>query len=251
MVGVDSGTDDASFVAQVSSIDSVARSAGDVGSVVVGTGVIPFNACCTRTVCAGLMVSLLPWACGSGEALPPPSGPQMTRRIGKSFAQLLTSSAVLIALGLAGDGGGRGSTVWTGPFVVRRSGFGGGGGEMWFCDVPDCWWFSPFVDGEGTRLALGFKSLLDAFGEGLDGVAGSLGSGKHGETGVVGFDGGDADTPWALEARLDAKRRTVRWCASVATAFRLRKKRYCTMIGARVTGDAVRDWDFSMRAQVK
>lgn len=44
----------------------------------------------------------------------PPSGtslslePQITRRIGKSLAQLLTKRAVLIALGLAGDGGGSG-----------------------------------------------------------------------------------------------------------------------------------------------
>lgn len=39
---------------------------------------------------------------------PVASGPQITRRIGKSFVQLLTRRAVLIELGLAGAGGGIG-----------------------------------------------------------------------------------------------------------------------------------------------
>jgi hypothetical protein len=34
---------------------------------------------------------------------------QMTSKMGKSFAQLLTKRAVLMAFGLAGEGGGRGS----------------------------------------------------------------------------------------------------------------------------------------------
>ena len=38
----------------------------------------------------------------------PSAPPQITRRIGKSFAQLLTSRAVLMAVGLAAVGGGRG-----------------------------------------------------------------------------------------------------------------------------------------------
>lgn len=57
-----------------------------------------------RSVAAALLVSSLPVSGTSAE----PSGPQITNKIGNSFAQLLTSSAVLIALGLAGDGGGRG-----------------------------------------------------------------------------------------------------------------------------------------------
>lgn len=57
-----------------------------------------------RSVAAALLVSSLP---ASGTSVEP-SGPQITSRIGNNFAQLLTSSAVLIALGLAGDGGGRG-----------------------------------------------------------------------------------------------------------------------------------------------
>lgn len=64
--------------------------------------------------------------------LPPlPSGPQMTRRMGKSFAQLLTSSAVLMAVGLAGAGGGRGWTFVIGAVDARLKGgaTGGGGGR--------------------------------------------------------------------------------------------------------------------------
>lgn len=52
--------------------------------------------------------------------LPLPSGPQITRRIGNSFAQLLTSNAVLIAVGLAGNGGGSGWTDWPGAAEGRR-----------------------------------------------------------------------------------------------------------------------------------
>lgn len=75
---------------------------------------------CRNIAAAGLLVSLLPV---SGTSLLP-SGPQMTSRIGNSFGQLLTSSAVLIALGLAGDGGGRGWIVCEGVVDTRRSGAG-------------------------------------------------------------------------------------------------------------------------------
>lgn len=56
------------------------------------------------------LVPVAPPACVplSGTLLPLPSAPQITSRIGKSFAQLLTSRAVLIAVGLAAVGGGRG-----------------------------------------------------------------------------------------------------------------------------------------------
>jgi hypothetical protein len=246
-VGVDSGTDDASFVAQVCTTDSDARAAGDVGCAVVATGVIPFSACWIRRVCAGLMVSLLPGACGSVGALPLPSGPQMTRRMGKSFAQLLTSSAVLTAVGLAGEGGGRGWTVWTGPVGVRRSGGGGGdeggGGGAWVCDVAEWWLFSAFMGGGGPPLALGLESLLYGCGESRDGLVGLLDCGKDGKTGDVGSDGAVvvARAPRGFGARTEAESRTVRWWASVARAFRLRKKKYWMMMGARASGDAVTD----------
>lgn len=56
----------------------------------------------------------------------------MTRRMGKSFAQLLTSRAVLMAVGLAGAGGGRGWTFVIGAMDARLKGGaaeGGGGGR--------------------------------------------------------------------------------------------------------------------------
>jgi len=56
-----------------------------------------------RLVAAGLPVTGLP---PSGASLS--LEPQITRRMGKSFGQLLTKRAVLIALGLAGFGGGGG-----------------------------------------------------------------------------------------------------------------------------------------------
>lgn len=49
----------------------------------------------------------------------------MTSRIGKSFVQLLTRSAVLMALGLAGEGGDDGCAC-TGVVEERRGGNGGG-----------------------------------------------------------------------------------------------------------------------------
>lgn len=47
--------------------------------------------------------------------------PQITKRIGNNFGQLLTTKAVLMALGLGGDGGGSG---WIKPGAVytRRKG---------------------------------------------------------------------------------------------------------------------------------
>lgn len=51
----------------------------------------------------------------------------MTRRIGKSFVQLLTRRAVLIALGLGGEGGEDGcACACTGVVEERRGGKGGG-----------------------------------------------------------------------------------------------------------------------------
>lgn len=69
--------------------------------------------------------------------LPLPSAPQITRRMGKSFAQLLTSSAVLIAVGLAAVGGGRGWMFWIGAVDVRRSGGGGRCGIVGCCAVDE------------------------------------------------------------------------------------------------------------------
>lgn len=51
-----------------------------------------------------------------------PSGPQMTRRIGNSLGKLLTRSAVETAVGLAGDGGGRGWMVCTDAGVKELRG---------------------------------------------------------------------------------------------------------------------------------
>lgn len=51
--------------------------------------------------------------------------------------------------------------------------------------------------------------------------------------------------------RIETRRRTVRWCARVAAAFKLRKKRYWTMIGARDKKVVARDGSFSMLAQVR
>lgn len=65
---------------------------------------------------------------------PLPSAPQITRRMGKSFAQLLTSRAVLIAVGLAAVGGGRGWMFCGGAIDVRRGGTGCccvAGGAVW------------------------------------------------------------------------------------------------------------------------
>ena len=42
---------------------------------------------------------------------------------------------MLIAVGLAGAGGGRGRIVWTGAVEVRRRG-GGRGIDGWICGVP-------------------------------------------------------------------------------------------------------------------
>jgi hypothetical protein len=55
----------------------------------------------------------------------PLSDPHMTRRIGKSLVQLLTKSAVLIALELGGEGGEDGCAC-TGVVEERRGGKGGG-----------------------------------------------------------------------------------------------------------------------------
>lgn len=63
---------------------------------------------------------------GESERLPLPSAPQITRRMGKSLAQLLTRRAVLIAAGLAVVGGGR-DWMFRGAVDVRRSGVGRGG----------------------------------------------------------------------------------------------------------------------------
>lgn len=76
-------------------------------AVVVAAGVIQFNVCCERLAGVTRLIPALLLA-GVSDTPPLPSGPQMTRSIGKSLAQLLTRRAVLMAVGLAGDGGGRG-----------------------------------------------------------------------------------------------------------------------------------------------
>ena len=56
---------------------------------------------------------------------------------------------------------------------------------------------------------------------------------------------------WDFGTRIEARRRTVRWWASVASAFKVRKKRYCTIIGVREMNVVARDGSFSRRAQVR
>jgi hypothetical protein len=80
-------------------------------------------------VCAGDRICADVWLCaGMSDRLPLPSAPQITSRMGKSFAQLLTSRAVLIAAGLAAVGGGRGWIFCIGAVDVRRNGGAGRGG---------------------------------------------------------------------------------------------------------------------------
>jgi hypothetical protein len=92
--------------------------------------------------------------------LPLPSAPQITRRMGKSFAQLLTSRAVLIAVGLAAVGGGRGWMFWIGAVDVRRRGGGGpcGGSACWDCVV---------IEGSGGEVvSLGKRGFGVSFAAG-------------------------------------------------------------------------------------
>lgn len=213
------------------------------------------------------------WLCaGISERLPLPSAPQITSRMGKSFAQLLTSRAVLIAAGLAAVGGGRGWIFCSGAVDVRRRGGAGrGGGPI---DVP-CDSGDRSV-GEVTSLyELGFGVGLSRLAGGLAGfwVGGFIDT-PHGEgciAGVGGEEGKGVASPVDFVlglvlallllsgplyrrdfgTRIEAKRRTVRWCARVAAAFKLRKKRYWTMIGARDRKVVARDGSFSMRAQVR
>lgn len=196
-----------------------------------------------------------------------PSEPQITSRIGKSLAQLLTSRAVLIAAGLAAVGGGRGWMFCSGAVDVRRRGGAGRGGGP--------------IDGPcsgGDRSVGGVASLwvgLKRVAGGLAGfwACGIVGTpdGEECNVGVGGPEGKGVASPvdfvlgLALAllplsgplyrrdfgTRIETRRRTVRWCARVAAAFKLRKKRYWTMIGARDRKVVARDGSFSMRAQVR
>lgn len=88
-----------------------------------------------------------------------PSAPQITRRMGKSFAQLLTRSAVLIAVGLAAVGGGSGWMFWIGAVDVRRRGGGG------CCEIVD--WDCAVVEGSGGEVvSLGKTGLGVSFAAG-------------------------------------------------------------------------------------
>jgi hypothetical protein len=112
------------------------------------------NIRCVRVEC--VIPPALVLSCSTGvDELPLPSGPQMTRRIGKSFAQLLTSRAVLMAVGLAGDGGGKGRMLCTGAVDARRRG-GGKGSDPCGVDAGLWWcWSVPrlMVDAEVPRAA--------------------------------------------------------------------------------------------------
>lgn len=90
----------------------------------IAAGCVEARICAAEGLCAGM-----------SERLPLPSAPQITSRMGKSFAQLLTSRAVLIAAGLAAVGGGRGWMFCSGAVDARRRGGAGRGGGP-IDDVP-------------------------------------------------------------------------------------------------------------------
>lgn len=177
--------------------------------------------------------------------LPLPSWPQMTRRIGKSFAQLLTNSAVLIAVGLAGVGGGRGWMFREGAVETRRNGGGCRRGEegAWFPAV---------------LLVVAVDVPAGRHGDEADTNGGSCCDSLDG---LVNVDIVCSVTlPLFLPAPRAGTQRgtsmytndlTVRWCASVARAFSVRKNKYWTIIGARERKLDVAVADFSIRAQVK
>ena len=195
----------------------------------------------------------------------------MTRRMGKSFAQLLTSSAVLIAVGLAAVGGGSGLMRWRGAVDVRRGGGGrcktgaalpgaieGSGGVVispegaglgatfvWETAGFGCWFvwvFTGCAEGEGRMPGVG--------GPGTVGVVSPVLPAMGWRVAVSLLE---SCAPYRRDfgTRIKASRRTVRWWASVAAAFRVRKKRYWTMMGARAMKVVARDGSFSRRAQVR
>lgn len=207
-----------------------------------------------------------------GVLLPRPSAPQITSRIGKTFAQLLTSNAVLIAVGLAAVGGGRGWIIWSGAVEVRRR---GGGRCCWIVwakgdgSVGEVRSVEVGLDGIFAEIfVVGLSSWVDSTGIGCDDGEGRM-------VGVGGPDGKGVVSPvfvpdvgavmvvvalllasgppyrWDFGTRIEASRRTVRWCARVAAALRVRKKRYCTTMGARDMKVVAREGSFSRRAQVR
>ena len=100
---------------------------------------------------------------GLSERLPLPSAPHITRRIGNSLAQLLTSKAVLIAAGLAAVGGGSDWIFCSGAVDVRRRGGAGRGGAIAVaCGVGD---------GSGTDATSGYGTGVEF---GLSGLVGGL-----------------------------------------------------------------------------
>lgn len=192
-----------------------------------------------------------------------PSEPHITSKMGKSLAQLLTSRAVLIAAGLAAVGGGRGWMFCSGAVDVRRRGGAGrGGGPI---DRP-CGGGEMSVGGV-TSLCVGLKRVAGFW------ACENVGTpdGEECIVGVGGPEGKGVASPVDFVlilvlallpvsgplyrrdfgTRIETRRRTVRWCARVAAAFKLRKKRYWTMIGARDKKVVARDGSFSMRAQVR
>lgn len=111
--------------------------------VAVGARPLPSNVCCMTVVWLPALSKVL-LEPETLDAFPLPSGPHMTRRMGKSFAQLLTSKAVLIAVGLAGEGGGRGLMLCAGAVEARRRGGGrvvkdpcGVVGGRWWMSLPE------------------------------------------------------------------------------------------------------------------
>ena len=119
------------------------------------------------------------------DAFPLPSGPQMTRRMGKSFAQLLTSKAVLMAVGLAGEGGGRGLMLCAGAVDARRRGGGREEKDPWGV-VGGRWWMSL-----AEALAIVETSLEEPCGVSLGGLSVDAGVGESCVWLLLVWDGND------------------------------------------------------------
>lgn len=119
-----------------------------------------------------------------GVLLPRPSAPQITSKIGKTFAQLLTSKAVLIAVGLAAVGGGRGWIIWGGAVEVRRR--GGGGRCCWIV-----WVRGDGSVGEVRSVEVGLDDIFaEVVGFGLRSWVDSVGMAcDEGEGRMVGVGG--------------------------------------------------------------
>lgn len=91
-----------------------------------------------------------------------PSVPQITSRMGNILAQLLTSNAVLMAVGLAAVGGGRGLICCGGAVDARRNGGGGRCGTGAVGVVAEIGW--GVDEGSGDRCELAGTGFGESLG---------------------------------------------------------------------------------------